>query len=74
MSFSHRLLSLHMCAFHTLQTFWQEVSEQKLGISKPRQEIALDFLPRLVYSRNEDEFLQQLNEVLKSSAPKQALD
>ncbi|KAH9372828.1 hypothetical protein HPB48_021549 [Haemaphysalis longicornis] len=65
--------SLHICAFHTLQTFRREVSVRKLGISKPEQEMALDLLQRMVYAQNEDEYLQ-LYEVFKSSAPKQVLD
>lgn len=65
--------SLHICAFHTLQTFRREISIQKLGILKPEQETALDLLQRMVYSPNEDEYLR-LYKVLKSSSPKQVLE
>lgn len=61
--------SLHICAFHTLQTFRREISVQKLGITKPAQETALDILQHMVYAKDDDEY-QRLHETLKSSSPK----
>lgn len=65
--------SLHICAFHTLQTFRREISVQKLGITKPAQETALDILQHMVYAKDDDEY-QRLHETLKSSSPKAVLD
>ncbi|KAG0445030.1 hypothetical protein HPB47_002803 [Ixodes persulcatus] len=65
--------SLHICAFHTLQTFHREISIQKLGITRPARDMALDILQRMVYAKDEDQY-QRLYETLKSSSSKAVLD
>ncbi|KAL1429649.1 hypothetical protein MTO96_015917 [Rhipicephalus appendiculatus] len=64
--------SLQICEFHTLRTFRRELSLQKMDISKAQQETALEILQRMVYAKNEDEYLS-LYETLKESSPKQVV-
>lgn len=61
--------SLQICAFHTLQTFRREISIQKLGISRPVQETALDLLQSMVYSQSEEEYERLYRTFKLSAAP-----
>ncbi|KAH8041822.1 hypothetical protein HPB51_018616 [Rhipicephalus microplus] len=60
--------ALRICAFHALQAFHREVSEQKLGITKSEQETALDIMQHMIYAKNDD--YDELFALLQQTAAK----
>ncbi|XP_031328482.1 PKS-NRPS hybrid synthetase CHGG_01239-like [Photinus pyralis] len=46
----------YLCIFHTLKTFRREVTCDKKNISREERDLSLNYLQKLVYSKNESEY------------------
>ena len=49
-----------ICLFHVLRTFRREVTCEKMGIRASQRDLCLNILQQIVYSRNSDEYEQNL--------------
>ena len=47
---------LQICLFHTLRSFKQEISKEKLHITSEQRQMTLEIITKLVYSKNETEY------------------
>ena len=57
---------LHLCLFHTLRSFRREVTCVKLGIRPGERDHALELFTKLVYSKSENEYDENYQELLQS--------
>ena len=57
---------LHLCLFHTLRSFRREVTCDKLGIRPGERDHALELSTKLVYSKSENEYDENYQELLQS--------
>ncbi|KAK5648265.1 hypothetical protein RI129_003157 [Pyrocoelia pectoralis] len=46
----------YICVFHTLKTFRREITCEKLHITKEERELSLNYLQKLIYSKNDGEY------------------
>ena len=55
---------LQICLFHTLRSFKQEISTEKLYITSDQRQTTLETITKLVYSMNETEYQQHYQELI----------
>ena len=58
--------ALHICQFHTLQSFRREVKTEKLGIRPGERDHALEIITKLAYSKSEAEYNEHYQDLLHS--------
>ena len=58
--------ALHICLFHTLQSFRREITTEKLGIRSGERDHALEIIMKLVYSKSESEYEEHYQDLLQS--------
>ncbi|KAJ8264587.1 hypothetical protein GJAV_G00151020 [Gymnothorax javanicus] len=51
-------VQLLICLFHTMRSFKREVSARKMGMTRDQRMLVLEILTKLVYSRNEEEYME----------------
>ena len=58
--------ALHICLFHTLQSFRREVTTEKLGIQPGERDHKLEIITKLAYSKSEAEYNEHYQDLLHS--------
>ena len=61
-----------ICLFHTLRTFRHKITSDKMGINAAQRATALEIFSKLVYARDEKEYMK-FYELLKDSHLKQVI-
>ena len=46
-----------ICLFHVLKTFRREITMEKLGVTTAERNLVLEIIQKMVYAKNEDEYL-----------------
>ena len=46
-----------ICLFHVLKTFRREITAEKLGVTTAERNLVLEIIQKIVYAKNEDEYL-----------------
>ena len=55
---------LQICLFHTLRSFKQDISTEKLHITSDQRQMTLEIITKLVYSKNETEYQKHYQELI----------
>lgn len=61
--------SLLLCLFHTLQTFWREITCEKLSISAGQRSLSLELLQKLAYAGSEMSYNALYAHLTKEAPP-----
>ena len=64
--------SVLICLFHTLRSFWREVTCDKMGISSGQRNVCLELLQKMCYAHSEADY-SDLYSQLQSCAPKEVV-
>ena len=55
---------LQICLFHTLRSFKQDISTEKLHITSDQRQMTLEITTKLVYSKNETAYQKHYQELI----------